>query len=98
MLYSDFPAAFSEDIKTAVTLLKKAGCTEIYLFGSIQNGTFNADSDIDIAVKGLKPENFFQIYGELLIALKHNIDLIDIDIQTDFGQLLIKTGELKRVA
>ena len=43
---------YSQDIKLAIKILKTEGCTEIYLFGSLAEGDFREDSDIDLAVKG----------------------------------------------
>ena len=33
---------------------KENGANEVFIFGSIANGKFNENSDIDIAVKGIK--------------------------------------------
>jgi predicted nucleotidyltransferase len=41
------------DKQSCGTVLNVAGCSEIYLFGSIAKGRYGIDSDIDIAVKSL---------------------------------------------
>lgn len=43
--------------------------------------------DIDIAARGIEPEIFFAVYGQLLFRLHHRVD-----------DELISSGELKRVA
>lgn len=89
---------FREDLETAVHYLKAVGCTEIYIFGSLSAGQAHSQSDIDIAVRGLQPEKFFSVYGELMIKLNHRVDLVDLDLQKQFGDSLISNGNLRRVA
>lgn len=89
---------FNADVISAIDYLKSVGCTEIYLFGSIAHGNANDSSDIDIAVRGISPEDFFYIYGQLMYRLQHRVDLIDLDLQEKFGNILINSGELKRIA
>jgi len=46
----DIPEKIKVAIQKVMEILKSAGCTEIYLFGSIAEGRYGSDSDIDIAV------------------------------------------------
>jgi predicted nucleotidyltransferase len=55
--------------------LRKEGCKEIYLFGSLVHGDFPDKSDIDLAVKGLEKRHYFKILGKLMMALEHSVDL-----------------------
>ncbi|MDC7125585.1 MAG: nucleotidyltransferase domain-containing protein, partial [Spirochaetales bacterium] len=71
---------------------------EIYIFGSVSNGNFHDGSDLDIAVKGLTSQNFFSVYGELMMRLSTPVDLVDITLQESFGKMLKSSGELLRVA
>ena len=89
---------YRDDVKSAVEYLKSVGCTEIYIFGSLFTGKVHSGSDIDIAVGGLRPEDFFSVYGELLLRLNHSVDLVDLDLQEQFGKTLMKTGFYSRVA
>lgn len=89
---------FRSDLKIAVSYLKSIGCSEIYIFGSLESGNTHQASDIDLAVRGIQPEDFFFVYGELMTRLQHSVDLIDLDLQKEFGQSLIEEGQLKRVA
>jgi len=92
------PEEYKYDIDTALKLLKQEGCTEIYLFGSLAENTNDSSSDIDLAVRGLKKEKYFQVYGELLRILGHPFDLVGLDYNNDFSKKLMKTGTLQRVS
>ena len=52
---------FRDDVESAVKFLKSVGCTEVYIFGSLCSDQIHSQSDIDIAVKGLRPEIFFSV-------------------------------------
>lgn len=95
---SEIDFHYRSDIEMAIIYLKSVGCKEIYLFGSVNTGFVHGNSDIDLAVRGIKPEDFFSIYGELMFMLEHNVDLIDLDLQEEFGKDLIRTENLRRVA
>lgn len=47
-------------IDQLVAALKNSGAKTVYLFGSAAKGTMRNDSDVDLAVSGLPPENFFK--------------------------------------
>lgn len=81
----------------ATNILKNAGCTEIYLFGSQATGKANPNSDVDLGVKGLPPRLFFRMHSDLEEVLKMPVDLVDFDYQIDFFNLLKKVGELKKI-
>jgi predicted nucleotidyltransferase len=92
------PESHRQDIETAVDILKGEGCSEIYLFGSLVHGDSSDTSDVDLAVKGLEKRNYFKILGKLIMALDHPVDLINLEKKDRFSALLIKKGELLRVA
>ncbi len=87
-----------KDLLIAIDYLKSVGCTEIFVFGSAATGEVTKDSDLDLAVRGIKPADFFFVYGELLMRLTRSADLIDLDIQKKSGQQLMDSDSLKRVA
>ncbi|MBQ9537766.1 MAG: nucleotidyltransferase domain-containing protein [Treponema sp.] len=87
----------AKNLSTATNLLKNAGCTEIYLFGSQATGKAHSKSDVDLGVKGLPPRLFFRMHSDLEKALKMPVDLVDFDCQIDFFNLLQKVGELKKI-
>ena len=84
-------------LTTAAKLLKDAGCTEVFLFGSQATGNATANSDVDLGVKGLPPTLFFRIHSDLEEALRMPVDLVDFDYQKDFYEMLNRIGELKKI-
>ena len=94
----NLPYSYQEDIKKATQILKENGAEEVFIFGSIANGKFNENSDIDIAVKGINEENFYKIASILMFELENEFDLIDLDDKEDsFSQMLLKVGGLLKV-
>ena len=85
------------DINKAVEILKSAGCYECYIFGSVSKGLAKDNSDIDIAVRGLPPERFFYIYGQLSMQISRAIDLVDLDDGSRFSKKLQQRGGMTRV-
>ena len=84
-------------LSIATNLLKNAGCTEVFLFGSQAMGCAHADSDVDLGVKGLPPRLFYRMHWQLEEALDMPVDLVDFDFQKDFYELLQRLGELKKI-
>ena len=93
----NIPSTHKEDLDKAVFILKEQGSTEIYIFGSIAEGTSDKDSDIDLAVKGIPEENFFHVYGKLLTKIDHSIDLVCLDYVNIFNDYLLTKWNLIRV-
>ena len=95
---SNLPHSYQEDIKKATQILKENGAKEVFIFGSIANGKFNENSDIDIAVKGLNEKDFYKVASMLMFELKNEFDLIDLDDkQNRFSQMLLTVGGLLKV-
>lgn len=93
----ELPAAFKEDIRRAVKILKESGCTDIFLFGSLGEGKIRDGSDIDIAIRGCPPGKFFYLLGKLLLALDHSVDLVNLDSQDAFARYLEKKGGILKI-
>jgi len=94
----NLPDDIREDIKKANLILLREGCREVYIFGSIAEGNYNENSDIDIAIIGLEKKKFFKVYGELMEVLQRSVDLVGLDYGFDFSNRIKKTGKLTRVA
>lgn len=92
------PKTLNKDIKQAIEILKSYDCSEIYVFGSIVKGNYKDNSDIDIAIKGIKPEKFFDAYADLSFSLQSEVDLVNLDTNKHFADLLFDIKELVRVA
>lgn len=94
----NLPHSYQEDIKKAIKILKENGAKEVFIFGSIANGRFNKNSDIDIAVKGLNEKKFYKVASILMFELENEFDLIDLDDKENrFSQMLLKVGGLLKV-
>lgn len=72
-----------EAAEDCVTLLKeKFGATRVILFGSlVGQGIWHEQSDVDLAVEGLAPRDFFKAYGDCLDLLPSgmNLDLVPLE-------------------
>ena len=88
---------FEPDIRRAIHILKDSGCSEIFLFGSLATGHIRADSDLDLAVRGCPPGQYFHILGQLLFELDHSVDLVNLDAPDAFTDRLQKEGALVRI-
>ena len=97
MNIQEIPVKYQEDIKKATVLLKKEGCEEVFLFGSMVTGSFHQNSDIDIGIKGLPPKRYFRVYASLDKELSNKVDLVDFDLNKDFYNLLSSLGEIAKI-
>jgi predicted nucleotidyltransferase len=79
------PQTYREDIENAAVLLKNEGCRAVFLFGSLVTGTYHEDSNIDIGIKGLKPEKFFRTYSKLDVsgAIKGIVNVTGLPIYNE---------------
>lgn len=89
--------AVRHDLVRGVSILKAGGCEEVYLFGSIADGSGTPRSDIDFAVKGCPADMFYKLQGRLLMELTRSVDLIDIDADAELATFLEREAELIRV-
>jgi predicted nucleotidyltransferase len=92
------PDEYRADIKNAVEILTEAGCTEVYLFGSLAKGDVKESSDIDLAVRGCPKGHFFSLYGRLMLELEHPVDLVNLHADEPFAKYLEEEGELIQIA
>lgn len=65
----------------------------VLLFGSSLDHT-RESHDIDIAVEGVPPKDFFKYYGDLLLKLSKPVDVIDLSETSKFIKLIQKEGVL----
>lgn len=82
-----------KDKKTIEEVSKKYSAKRVLLFGS----SIDADResrDIDIAVEGISPKDFFRYYGDLLFALSKPVDVIDLSGNSKFINLVKQDGVL----
>lgn len=72
---------------------KKYNVSSVVLFGS--SASRLAAKDIDLAVKGISPQSFFDFYADLFKYLSKPVDLIDLD-ETDnyFTKRILEKGKV----
>ena len=65
-------------VEEALNILeKKYQWEEVYLFGSIViEGRFRRNSDIDVAVSGLKKSDYYELIGEISDLLNKRVDVV----------------------
>jgi predicted nucleotidyltransferase len=85
------------DKTIVVDLAAKYAAKGIFLFGSAAERD-EGYRDIDLAVEGVRPQDFFRLYGELFGRLSRPVDLIDLDEPSPFTRFLRERGRLVRVA
>ena len=79
------------DKMTIVDIAREYNVAEILLFGSSADPN-KKSNDIDLAVKGVLPEEFFRFYGDLLFGLSKPVDLVDLTKDTKFNRLICREG------
>ena len=57
---------------------KEFGAKKVLLFGSCVEDIKLAH-DIDIAVSGIRPREFFEYYGKVSMAVDDEVDIVDLD-------------------
>ncbi len=93
----EIPDVFQADVHRATEILRAAGCSEIFLFGSLAERRASVSSDLDLAVRGCPPGSFFRVLGKLIMELDHPVDLVDMDSQDPFARYLAEHEELVQV-
>ncbi|MCE5326723.1 MAG: nucleotidyltransferase domain-containing protein [Planctomycetaceae bacterium] len=86
-----------ERIRKAVPLLRAAGAKEIYILGSVLTEEMRDDSDVDIAVSGLRQDLFFRVMAEVSDIVGRPVDLLDLDAAAGISDYVRRSGTLKRV-
>ena len=93
-IYPSMPKAVQRDLEHAMRILKAGGCRSVFLFGSAVTGAMHTGSDLDLAVRGCPPQQFFHLFGRLLSDLDHPVDLVDLDVSSPFVEFLLASGKL----
>lgn len=73
-----------KELEKVVEFSREFGAEKVFLFGSCVEDIDSA-RDIDIAVSGVKPRDFFIYYGKISMAVEDEVDLVDLD---DLGEYL----------
>ncbi len=85
---------FESELNKIISLSKEYGAQKVLLFGSCLEDVESAQ-DIDIAVSGVRPERFFELYGKILGEIDTEIDLIPLEqVRERFSKSILETGKL----
>ena len=79
------------DKKTIRDIAKKYHVKRVLLFGSCLCPD-KESNDIDIAIEGILPKNFYKFYGDLLFALPKPVDIIDLSKNSKFVKMVLQEG------
>ena len=82
----------SDNDKAAITrIAEKYRISRLLLFGSSASPEREAN-DIDLAVEGLAPADFFLFYSDLLFSASKPVDLIDLTDDSRFNRMIATEG------
>jgi predicted nucleotidyltransferase len=81
------------DKKIIEDISRRYRAKRVLLFGSSVD-TEKESRDIDIAVEGISPGDFFKFYGDLIFSLSKPVDVIDIKGKSKFISLILREGVL----
>lgn len=84
------------ELKKLVQVLRdRYGVQRIILFGSLVKGRFSDESDIDLAVAGLSPTEFFTAYAEINQLTQFRVDLKPLEsLHPHFYRRILAQGEI----
>ncbi len=79
----DRGARLAAEVHTALPAmlarLRALGARRVWVFGSLSDGTFDEQSDLDLAVEGLPPERFLDARVALTELAPVAVDLIELE-------------------
>lgn len=70
---------------------KQYHAKRVLLFGSSLDPK-GENRDIDIAVEGISPKDFYKYYGDLIFSLSKPVDVVDISGKSKFIKLVLQEG------
>ena len=71
-------------LQAAVSMLRERyGVTEVTLFGSVAAGETSGDSDLDLAVRGLPRERYFEALADVMELTRAPVDLVRLEEVVD---------------
>jgi len=79
------------DKKAICEISKRFNAKRVLLFGSSLIPE-RESCDIDIAVEGIPPKDYYRYYGELMFSLSKPVDVVDISGTSKFIELILQEG------
>lgn len=80
------------DRRTIEEYARLFGVDEVYIFGSSATDGGNEPHDIDVAVRGLAPSEFFAFYAKLIERLSKTVDLVDLSVPNRFTRAILQSA------
>ena len=80
-----------QDEAAIVELARQYRARRVMLFGSAAEPT-REGRDIDLAVEGVAPADFFRFYGDLIFSVSKPVDLVDLSEDTPFTRKVNESG------
>ena len=77
--------------KTIADIARDFRLSAVWMFGSALEEEDEA-RDIDLAVEGLAPEEFFEFYGRLFTELSKPVDLVDLSQNPPIAAIIRQKG------
>ena len=66
------------ELAEIIDISTEFGAEKLILFGSCLDDVESAH-DIDLAVSGVKPREFFKYYGKVSMTVDDEVDIVDLD-------------------
>jgi len=79
------------DIEIVKQLSDKYRVKKVVLFGSSLDPQ-QEGHDIDLAVEGVAPEDYYRYCGELMMALTKPVDIVDLSVPCKFVDIILEEG------
>lgn len=77
-----------------VEISKEFEAERVLLFGSSLEDVESA-KDIDVAVSGIKPREFFKYYGRVCMAVDDEVDIVDLDdVREHLHKRILSKGKI----
>lgn len=78
------------------SLAKRYNINRVYLFGSLAEGMFLKGSDVDIAVEGMKFEDYLKALAEHRSIRKGiHLDILSLDLcKSELKETILKEGKV----
>ncbi|OGX34150.1 MAG: hypothetical protein A3I43_00715 [Omnitrophica WOR_2 bacterium RIFCSPLOWO2_02_FULL_50_19] len=77
--------------RTIMEISERYAVKRVLLFGSsLISG--KESRDIDLAVEGISPRDFFRYYGDLILGLSRPVDVIDLSGISKFTEMIRQEG------
>ena len=79
------------DIEIIKRLSGKYNARKVVLFGSSLDPR-RESRDIDLAVDGVAPKDYYRYCGELMMSLTKPVDIIDLSVPCKFVDIVLEEG------